>query len=567
MYVLILFYLLSICHPAIIQIHIYLKAKVVWMHALHFSLCAIVHVMWCYGVLGCVFPGVKFFFCGMLLCVYVFAFIILSPADYQSILAELQSPATLHSDPHFLESDLPVTPNPSLAQHQQQHHYPEPDTPLLADTQPQPLPWSPELDPSSREAESPPRSPSRPRELTLSVPVFELPDPVPYKARKPHIALNDQLLLSEEEDRSFQEMEPIHRPRSRSFPTMCELDVDMAYSTSSPSLSSVSSITPSSPERAQMGGGRLQLDPLNGLQQDVCLKRGEKEVREELRKVGEVVAAELEEASGFVEKWVERDIIENVQRKCEMITKDRSTIAEENQLSVEQKEGLEEAEKDVMSKQQDHIHDGNQGGAACVIEEVRDLQDLPEEHYGSAGSQRETGKARATTETGSGKVDGDAEDVVHEGDRIDGARGDMQFKDTTLCGSEKDICSTSQGDPADEDQAVGYLSPQAWVEALVEFQPGESGSNEEEKEEDKEMKGEALGASLEEVKNEGGSEEKEENEERTKSRIQGICNQVEHVEQDICSLSGWHSDSSSVNVEPPTPGRSVSSDLLDRRER
>nr|XP_057914751.1 ankyrin-3-like isoform X31 [Doryrhamphus excisus] len=29
---------------------------------------------------------------------------------------------------------------------------------------------------------------------------------------------------------------------------------------------------------------------------------------------------------------------------------------------------------------------------------------------------------------------------------------------------------------------------------------------------------------------------------------------------------GWHSESSSVNVEPPTPGRSVSSDLLDRRE-
>ncbi|XP_045067512.1 ankyrin-3 isoform X1 [Coregonus clupeaformis] len=29
---------------------------------------------------------------------------------------------------------------------------------------------------------------------------------------------------------------------------------------------------------------------------------------------------------------------------------------------------------------------------------------------------------------------------------------------------------------------------------------------------------------------------------------------------------GWHSDTSSVNVEPPTPGRSVSSDLLDRQE-
>ncbi|XP_032409114.1 ankyrin-3-like isoform X25 [Xiphophorus hellerii] len=29
---------------------------------------------------------------------------------------------------------------------------------------------------------------------------------------------------------------------------------------------------------------------------------------------------------------------------------------------------------------------------------------------------------------------------------------------------------------------------------------------------------------------------------------------------------GWHSNSSSVNVEPPTPGRSVSSDLLDKQE-
>ncbi|XP_056251292.1 ankyrin-3-like isoform X30 [Seriola aureovittata] len=35
---------------------------------------------------------------------------------------------------------------------------------------------------------------------------------------------------------------------------------------------------------------------------------------------------------------------------------------------------------------------------------------------------------------------------------------------------------------------------------------------------------------------------------------------------DYGNISGWHSDSSSVNVEPPTPGRSVSSDLLDRRE-
>ncbi|CAI5654477.1 unnamed protein product [Oreochromis niloticus] len=482
--------------------------------------------------------------------------------DYQSILVELQSPATLHSDPYFLESDLPVTPNPSLAHHQQQHHYPEPDTPLLADTQPQPLPWSPELEPSNREPESPPRSPPRPCELTLSVPVFELPDPVPCKPRKPHIALNDQLLLSEEEDRSFQEMEPIHRPRSRSFPTMCELDVDMAYSTSSPSLSSISSITPSSPERAQIGDGRVQLDPFNGVKQDVCLKRGEKEVTEELGKVVEVAAAELEEGSALVEKWVERDLIENVERKCEMITKDRSKLTEENTILVEQKEGSEEEEKDLVSNQWDHIHDGNKG-TAYVMEEVRDVQ-LSNEQYDLPGNEHEMEKACDTFEADSRKVDGDTEKVFCEGDRIDDTHEDMQFKDSTLCSSEKDICSTSQQDV--EDQTVVRLSPQAWVEALEELQPNESGSNEEdEEEEDKEIK-EALGSLLEEVKNKGGSEEKEENEEMTKSRIQEICDHVEHAEQDLCSLSGWHSDSSSVNVEPPTPGRSVSSDLLDRRE-
>ncbi|XP_076747702.1 ankyrin-3 isoform X26 [Maylandia zebra] len=477
--------------------------------------------------------------------------------DYQSILVELQSPATLHSDPYFLESDLPVTPNPSLAHHQQQHHYPEPDTPLLADTQPQPLPWSSELEPSNREPESPPRSPPRPCELTLSVPVFELPDPIPYKPRKPHIALNDQLLLSEEEDRSFQEMEPIHRPRSRSFPTMCELDVDMAYTTSSPSLSSISSITPSSPERAQIGDGRVQLDPFNGVKQDVCLKRGEKEVTEELGKVVEVAAAELEEGSALVEKWVERDLIENVERKCEMITKDRSKLTEEN--LVEQKEGFEEEEEDLVSNQQDNIHDGNEG-TAYVMEVVRDVQ-LLNEQYDLPGNEHEMEKACATFEADSRKVDGDAEKVFCKGDRINDTHEDMQFKDSTLCGSEKDICSTSQQDV--EDQTVVHLSPQAWDEALEELQPNEE---DEEEEEDKEIKEEALGSLLEEVKNKGGSEEKEENEEMTKSRIQELCDHVEHAEQDLCSLSGWHSDSSSVNVEPPTPGRSVSSDLLDRRE-
>ena len=72
---------------------------------------------------------------------------------------------------------------------------------------------------------------------------------------------------------------------------------------------------------------------------------------------------------------------------------------------------------------------------------------------------------------------------------------------------------------------------------------------------------------MEEVKSEEVSEEKEEDAEMTQDRVQAIAGPVEQAEKDLCSLSGWHSDSSSVNVEPPTPGRSVSSDLLDRRER
>ncbi|XP_044069820.1 ankyrin-3-like isoform X46 [Siniperca chuatsi] len=497
--------------------------------------------------------------------------------DYQSILAELQSPAALHSDPHFLDPELPVTPNPSLA-HQQHHHYPEPDTPLLSDSQPQPLPWSPEIEPSSGEPDSPPRSPPRPCELALFVPAFELPDPVPSKVRKPHIALNDQLLLSEEEDRSCQEMELSHKPKSHSLPSMCELDIDMAYSTSSPSLSSISSITPSSPDRAQMGGGGAQMGGPNGREVDVGLKGGKQEVTDEIEKVVELVSAELAEANGLVEKWVEQDLIKNVERKCEMITKDRSKIAEVNKILVEQKEGSAEEEKDVTNEQHVVIQDGNKG-AACEVEEVKDVQNLSEEQHNQIDIGHEVEKDnRIEAETCKEcidetpevqKVDGGSEERVYQGDRMDDTDGELQFKDEEgLCGSEREICGTSEGDQAAKDQAIVQLSPQAWVEALGERQPSESGSNEEEEEgdRDEEIAEEALGYLLEEVKKEEGSEEKEEDKEMAEASVQEILDQVEQAEKEVCSLSGWHSDSSSVHVEPPTPGRSVSSDLLDRRE-
>ncbi|XP_077960868.1 uncharacterized protein LOC120820651 isoform X39 [Gasterosteus aculeatus] len=431
--------------------------------------------------------------------------------DYQSILAELQSPAALHSDPNFLEPELPVTPNPSLAR-LQHHHYPEPDSPLLADSPAQPLPWSPEI-----ELDGPPRSPPRPCELALSVPVFVLPDPVPPKVVKPHIALNDQLLLSEEEDRSCHEMAFIHKPRSHCPPAMCELDIDMAYSTSSPSLSSVSSITPSSPERRD---GRVQMGSPDVAQGDLFLKGREKEVTMEMEKVVEMVAAELAKGNGLVEKWVEQELIKNVERKCEMITQDRPTLAEENDILKE-----------------------------------------PEVEKGCTAIEAEAAKQGIDETAEDQKVDGVSGEMVHQDVTL-------QFRDEEgLCGGKGDICGTTEEDRPAEGRAVTPISPQAWVEALVERQPSESESNGEEEEGNRDKEEEEEASLLEEEEKEEGSEEKEEDREMmTQASVQEILDQVEQAEQEVCSFSGWHSDTSSVNVEPPTPGRSVSSELLDRRE-
>ncbi|XP_062256631.1 ankyrin-3-like isoform X4 [Platichthys flesus] len=462
--------------------------------------------------------------------------------DYQSILAELQSPAALHSDPHFLDPELPVTPNPSLA-----HHQPEPDTPLLAYSHRQPLPWSPEIEPGSREAGSPPRSPPRPCELTLSFPVFELPDPVPSKVRKPYIALNDQLLLSEEEDRPCHEMELSHRPKSPSFPAMCELDT--FYFTSSPSLSSISSITPSTPDRAHIGDTGLQMVSPNGAQGDVGLEGSDKKVTEEIKNVAEMVAAEVAEGNGL--KWVEKDLIKNVERKCEMITKDRSKVAEESKGLVEQRE------ESALEDQHVLIADESKE-TARGMEEVIDLQSLSEVPNHVIESEQGLEKVQ--------EGDGGGGDSVYESNKVDNTDGQVQFKDEGSRDFEKEVSGTAEGDKETEDQAVARLSPQAWVEALGELQSSESNEEEEEGHRAKQTTEEALGTLMEEVKNEEVSEEKEEDAEMTQDRVQAIAGPVEQAEKDLCSLSGWHSDSSSVNVEPPTPGRSVSSDLLDRRE-
>uniref|UniRef100_G3P6B6 Ankyrin 3 n=1 Tax=Gasterosteus aculeatus aculeatus TaxID=481459 RepID=G3P6B6_GASAC len=170
------------------------------------------------------------------------------------------------------------------------------------------------------------------------------------------------------------------------------------------------------------------------------------------------------------------------------------------------------------------------------------------------------------------QADGKAEaakqgiDEAAEDQKVDGVSGEMVHQDVTLqfrdeeglCGGKGDICGTTEEDRPAEGRAVTPISPQAWVEALGERQPSESESSgqEEEGNRDKEIPEEA--SLLEEEEKEEGSEEKEEDREMmTQASVQEILDQVEQAEQKVCSFSGWHSDTSSVNVEPPTPGRSV----------
>ncbi|KAJ8396021.1 hypothetical protein AAFF_G00025530 [Aldrovandia affinis] len=104
-----------------------------------------------------------------------------------------------------------------------------------------------------------------------------------------------------------------------------------------------------------------------------------------------------------------------------------------------------------------------------------------------------------------------------------------------------------------EDAQPGIAGP-----AFVVREGRESGSDKEEEE----MTHEQLQSLLEDIKLEEGSE----GEEMTEEKVQAILCKVEQAEKDMSSIAGWHSETSSFNVEPPTPGRSLSSDLADRQE-
>ncbi|XP_045557168.1 ankyrin-3 isoform X11 [Salmo salar] len=91
---------------------------------------------------------------------------------------------------------------------------------------------------------------------------------------------------------------------------------------------------------------------------------------------------------------------------------------------------------------------------------------------------------------------------------------------------------------------------------------GGSGSPGEEEEEG-EMSEEKLKSLLEEMALEEGSED----EDMTEDRINAILSQVQQADKDVMSSpAGWHSETSSVNVEPPTPGRSLSAEGNDLQD-
>ncbi|XP_029554421.1 ankyrin-3 isoform X3 [Salmo trutta] len=152
-------------------------------------------------------------------------------------------------------------------------------------------------------------------------------------------------------------------------------------------------------------------------------------------------------------------------------------------------------------------------------------------------------------------VKGDGEEVVEAGEM---AEGDKVVEEG---GKERENGAEVVKEGDNKVVLEGGKEPENGAEALGE--QGVSGSTEEKDGDENEMTEDKLKLLLEDIHLEEGSEE---GEEMTEAKVQEILSQVQQAEKDMCSLPGWHSETFSVNVEPLTPGRSVSSDLLDRQE-
>ncbi|XP_045577472.1 ankyrin-3 isoform X22 [Salmo salar] len=160
-------------------------------------------------------------------------------------------------------------------------------------------------------------------------------------------------------------------------------------------------------------------------------------------------------------------------------------------------------------------------------------------------------------------VKGDGEEVVEAGEMAEeGDKVVEEGKNKRENVAEVEEEGTKVVKEGDNKMVLeGGKEPENGAEALGE--QGVSGSTEEKDGDENEMTEDKLKLLLEDIHLEEGSEE---GEEMTEAKVQEILSQVQQAEKDMCSLPGWHSETFSVNVEPPTPGRSVSSDLLDRQE-
>ncbi|XP_042180390.1 ankyrin-3 isoform X2 [Oncorhynchus tshawytscha] len=163
-------------------------------------------------------------------------------------------------------------------------------------------------------------------------------------------------------------------------------------------------------------------------------------------------------------------------------------------------------------------------------------------------------------------VKGDGEEVVEAGEMAENGDKVIEEGDNKMVlegGKERENGAEVAEEGDNKMVLEGGKEPENGAEALGE--QGVSGSTEEKDGDENEMTEDKLKSLLEDIHLEEGSEE-EEGEEMTEAKVQEILSQVKQAEKDMCSLPGWHSETFSVNVEPPTPSRSVSSDLLDRQE-
>ncbi|XP_041117107.1 ankyrin-3-like isoform X4 [Polyodon spathula] len=167
-----------------------------------------------------------------------------------------------------------------------------------------------------------------------------------------------------------------------------------------------------------------------------------------------------------------------------------------------------------------------------------------------------------------------AEDTSLGDQRFDGSEVPCQERDKSVSDQDDDHKDRSDDLEEDDEDTTVTKMHSTFLERLqqeddepqlvasdvarpvqVYTEEGSSGSGSEEEEE-------KIKSLLQDLRLEEG----EEGEKMTEEKVQSILKPVQKTEKEISSIPGWNSETSSVNVETPTSGRSLSSDLLDRQK-